>query len=429
MKINDFILHAIKDKAHHQRAWCIAMLAVTLDDPEKQMSKMWSVLRTAQEVQVLTPEGVQVLEDAQLGKPIAGPSTTVFVPKDFFSQWPQGGFTTFGNLLYNSICLWPIFDGRWPYMNSEAKQGDIEKRFAEMLDDPDNEKMRDPSKIYVSDWLRYGQTMKYLEELSPLVVWTLSDKAIVPNKEVQARKEELLKIHAHELENPVVQAKIFKELEDLDASHLANEPGKSFVLSGKSKLIRRKLTIMVGSEQGLDVGKKPVLITQSLHDGLRPEHMIDIMNVSRAGSFDRGAETMYGGVEAKGGERAAAGAYVNADDCGTTLGYTYKVTPHNINNTQGRWRMHEGFTKLIESKEEANALIGETITVRAPNYCRSGPGVLWCKMCLGKALSDNPDSITSTVSAYGSGFLQLFLQSMHAKAAVVVKLRIRDHMS
>lgn len=429
MKINDFIINAVKAKANHKRAWCISVLAVTLDNPEKQMTQMWSVMRGAQEVQVLTPDGVQKLEDAVLGKPIAGPSTTVFVPKGFFAEWPQGGFTTFGNLLYNSICLWPIFGGGWEYINSEVKQGDIEKRFSEMLDDPDNKDLRDPGKIYVSDWLRYGQAMKYLEELSPLVVWTLSEKAIIPNKEVQARKEELLKIHAHELDNPVVQAKIFKELEDLDASHLANEPGKTFVLSGKSKLIRRKLTIMVGSEQGLDVSQKPVLITQSLHDGLRPEHMIDIMNVSRAGSFDRGAETMYGGVEAKSGERAAAGAYVEEDDCGTTIGYTYKVTPHNIANTVGRWRMHEGFTKLIETAGDAKALIGETITVRAPNYCKSGPGVLWCKKCLGKALSENPDSITSTVSAYGSGFLQLFLQSMHAKAAVVVKLRLRDHMS
>lgn len=435
MDINTFFINAVRHKAHYKRSWMFRVFGVALDDPNASTDALepFTVLRTATEVQVKTLDGkMEVLEDAQLGVPALTARTVIFVPAKFFEHWPEGGFTTAGNLIYNSCSLWPVVGSKFGYINERVDERKIEAMFAErMEDDPVDLSTKDPNKIYVSDWLNYGRSIKYQEELSPLFVWTLSERSIVPSDTVLARKEVLLaEARANGTENdPVTQARIFKELEDMDAAELADDPGAVFITSGKSKLVRRKLTIMYGSEQGLDVSQKPLLITQSLHDGLQPEHMVDVMNVSRAGSFDRGAETMYGGVEAKWGDRVMQGAQVVQGDCQSTLGYTYTVTPRQIANTIGRWMFTSDGPKLIEDKHQAMALIGQTIKVRAPNRCKLAPLTKWCTTCLGASLSANPRALGSSVSAYGSGFLQLSLQSMHAKATVLVRLKVRQLMS
>lgn len=433
MDINNFFISAIRDHAHYHRAWVIRVFGVALDDPNKPPTKEWEPIRTSADVQVKLPNGaIEKLEGVVLGQPIMGPHTIVYVPKNFFSLWPEGGYTTAGNLFYNATAIWPVVGKNIPYQNGKVDERKIEAYFQSMVADPPNPEDRDPNLIYVSDWLKYGQAIKYLEEASPLFVWTMSRNSIVPNKEVLARKQELItQAEANgTITDPVTQTKIIKELEDLDKKMLAKEPGANFMLAGKSVIARRKLTIMYGAEQGLDVSKKPHLITQSLHDGLRPEHMTDVMNVSRAGSFDRGSETMLGGVEAKWGDRGMMGSSVQDEDCGTTLGYTYLVTPDDVKNTVNRYLvLPDNSLKLIATQAEAIALVGQIIKVRSPNRCLAGPSTRWCKFCLGANLSANTKAIGLAVSAYGSGFLQLFLQSMHAKAQVTVKLDIRKLMS
>lgn len=435
MDTNTFFINALRSQAHYKRAWMIRTFGVALDDPNTVTGELppWTVLRTATNVQVKLPDGqMEILEEAKLGEPVLSAKSVIFVPPKFFEFWPEGGFTTAGNLVYNSCCLWPVVGAKFGYINERVDERKIEAKFAEaMIDDPEDPSQKDPNLIYVSDWLQYGRAIKYQEEFSSLFVWTLSENSIVPSDEVLKRKEELLaEAQANgTIGDPVTQAKIFKELEDLDSKQLAQDPGAAFITSGKSKLVRRKLTSMYGAEQGLDVSQKPLLITQSLHDGLRPEHLVDVMNVSRAGSFDRGAETMYGGVEAKWGDRVMQGSKVVAEDCGSQLGYTYEVTPRTIANTIGRWMFTSEGVKLIEDKHQAMALIGQTIKVRAPNRCKAAPLTKWCTVCLGAQLSANPRALGLSVSAYGSGFLQLSLQSMHAKATVLVRLKVRQLMS
>lgn len=433
MNTNDFFLNAIRGTAHWKRGWVIRAFAITTEPLSASAEALtpWSILRTPAGVNFVDSTGsLQVIDDARTDTPLLTAKTVLTVPAGFFEHWPEGGTTTAGNLLYNASCLWPTVGAKFGYINERVNQKNIEKLFAaKMVDDPKDPAQRDPSQVYVSDWLRYGQAIKYMEEFTQIFVWSLSAQSVVPSKAVLQRKQELLTQHAADIGNPVVQAKIFKELEDLDAKLLANDPGAAFITTPKHKLARRKLTIMYGSEQGLDAGAAPKLITQSLHDGLKPENMVDVMNVSRAGSFDRGAETMLGGVEAKWGDRIMSAAKMSEDDCGTTLGYTYTVRPMDVDNTTGRYLMDAQGLRLVETTEQAKALVGQRITVRTPARCKAGPSVVWCKYCLGSKLSSNPQSLALAVSAYGSGFLQLFLQSMHAKAAVPVRLKVRELMS
>lgn len=430
MNKNDYLLASIREKAYIKRAWLYRVFGVALDEEHRanDVDKPWTLLRTATSIQVVMPDGSrQDITDAEHGVPLFKPYEVVFVPPNTLEHWAEGGFTTAGNLLYNACAIWPIFGSEWGILNTKIDQKKIEAKFAKMQDDPEEGSARPAGVIYVSDWIKYTKAMRYLEELSPLIVTTLSERAIIPNKEVEKLKLALLEKHKHELDDPVVQARIYKELEDMDAKTLANEPGKVFLETGKSKLIRRKLTIMVGAEQGLDVSRKPAMITNSLHDGFSIDNLQDVMNISRAGSFDRGYETMNGGLEAKDGERSAAGGDVSGEDCGTTRGYTFTVSPNNAHNLVNRYTV-DG-TKAFKDIAEVGPYMGQTITVRSPNRCKGGPGILWCKKCLGLGLGNNPRTIPGTVSAYGSGFLQLFLQSMHAKAPVVVRLNVRGLMS
>lgn len=435
MNINDFYIHAIRGRAHWLRSWVIRAFALSIEQPDDwkkdKVIKPWRIVRTAAGVGFLN-ESLELtpIEGADPQKPLLTALTPIQVPPNFFSEWPEGGVTAAGNLFYNATALWPTVGAKFGYMNERVNQKAVEKLFAaKMLEDPEMESQKDPNSVYVSDWLRYGQAIKYLEEFTQVFVWSLTRNSVVPNQQVLQRKAELLKAHAHELDNPVVQAKINKELSDLDSSLLANDPGASFVGTGKSKLARQKLTIMYGSERGLDVGSDPQLITRSLHDGLEPKNLVDVMNVSRAGSFDRGSETMLGGVEAKWGDRIMAAAKMQNEDCGTKLGYTYTVTKDDIENTIGRNLMEGQGLRMIATEAEAKALLGQRITVRTPARCKAGPSVVWCRNCLGQALSANDKSLGLAVSGYGSGFLQLFLQSMHAKAPVTVTLNVRALMS
>ena len=430
MDINTFYINALRNKAHYKRAWAFRVFGVALDGESKDAILPWTVVRDAVGVYYTDAKGNrEPITDAVLGKALLTATDLILVPPKFFEFWPEGGVTTAGNLLLNATAVWPVVGAKFGYFNGTVSNKDIEQRFLTMQSDPEDLSMKDPSVVYVSDWLKYGQAIKYMEEFSPLFIWTMSRQSIVPSKVVLARKAELLTQHAAELDDPLVQARIKKELEDLDAKLLKDDPGAAFIGAGKSKLARSKLTIAYGSEQGLDMSKRPPFITQSLHDGLRPQHLVDVLNVSRAGSFDRGSETMLGGVEAKWGDRVTMGSEMAVEDCGTTLGYTYRVKPQDVANTIGRWQMLEGGLALISTSDQAMAKIGEVITVRSPNRCKSGPSSKWCKFCLGAQLSENPQAIGLAVSAYGSGFLQLFLQSMHAKATVMKRMNVRALMS
>lgn len=432
MKPQDFFIGAIRASAHYKRAWVLRAFTVTQENPNFKTEGLpeWSIVRSIAGVMFVNASGqLEQIEGVSPTLPIIQANTVLVVPAGFFIHWPEGGVTTAGNLLYHAICLWTTVGSKFGYINTRVSQADIERRFAEsMIDDPEDGK-KDPTQIYVSDWLKYGQAMKYLEEFSQVFVWSLTAASVVPSKVVLQRKKELLEKHANELDNPVIQAKIFKELEDLDAEQFKNDPGKAFITTRKHKLARRKLTIIFGAERGLDASEKPKLIPQSLHDGLKPDDMVEVMNVSRAGSFDRGAETMLGGVEAKWGDRIMSAAKMVPEDCGTTLGYSYTVKPSNVKNTTGRYLMDVRGLTLIETTEQARALIGKRITVRSPARCSSGPSSQWCQYCLGAKLAANDKSLGLAVSAYGSGFLNLFLKKMHSKALIAVRMRVRELMS
>lgn len=434
MNFNDFYIHAIREKAHWDRDWVIRVFTITQEAPDAYKNDLRAYRPVATPVghYFVDPNTQQLvsIEDRLPGKPLAVSTTPITVPANFFEHWPEGGQTTAGNLFFNATCIWPSVGKKIPYINQAFSQGKIEDvYFSKMQDDPEEGNPKDPDVIYVSEWLTYGKCIRYLTEFTQIFVWSLTEDSIIVQPAVVKRKKELLEQYKDQLDDPIVQTKIIKELETLDAEIQKSQPDHVFMGGKKAKQARRKLTGLFGAERGLDNVSTPRLITSSLSEGFKPEDLVEVMNVSRAGSFDRGSETMLGGVEYKWAERVMAGSKVQEQDCQTTLGYTYTVQDKDIKNTVGRYRMLSGGKiELIANEEQAKALVGQTITVRAPNRCKAGPSTTWCKYCLGDKLSSNPTAIGLAVGAYSGGFLQIFLDSMHSKAPVMVKMDLRALM-
>jgi hypothetical protein len=144
-------------------------------------------------------------------------------------------------------------------------------------------------------------------------------------------------------------------------------------------------------------------------------------NVTRAGSFNRGAETMKGGEAFKWLQRASSNINVTIDDCGTKLGNTVLVTEDKLQWITGFNVVTNDGSVLVSNIEEARKYLGKTIIVRSPMYCKV-PKTDYCHKCIGSNLSNSPTGLSVAITQYGSAMLYISMQAVHGKIMAVAKM-------
>jgi hypothetical protein len=180
---------------------------------------------------------------------------------------------------------------------------------------------------------------------------------------------------------------------------------------------------MVGAESGLGDGQDVELIPRSLHEGWDVDKLPAMINNLRAGSFNRGAETMRGGEAVKWLLRASSNINILKGDCGSQLGTEIVLTENNR-------KKYLDFTAITEqgpvqlTEEVIGNYVGKHLKIRSPMYCRFSH-TDFCEICVGPRLAVNPTGASSAISDFGSTIMLMFMKANHGKALLLAKYDYR----
>lgn len=315
--------------------------------------------------------------------------------------------TDVGKLLMNQLLLVYPFGDLVPYLNERFDPGKLDDMVAKMILD---------KKITRAMYNTYMENGYWYCEDGSLSTATWSEKSLTTDPKVLQRKQELLAQYKDQLNDPLVLAKIEKELIDMDKEWLKGDTAAPFyaVEGGKAwKEQRKKMFITVGMAIGFDKGANSfTFIPNSLEDGWTPETLPQAANDIRRGSYGRGIETAKGGEQTKFVLRIFQDVTIDEDDCGTKRGITVTLTENNYKEYLGRYLADDG---TVLTTETAKPLIGKTVVIRSPMYCKTNPG--YCYKCCGD-LFKNLDvrAIGMQAISVTSGFTSLSMKSMHTSS-------------
>lgn len=314
--------------------------------------------------------------------------------------------TDVGKLLMNQLLLVYPFGSLIPYKNERFDPGKLDDEVAQLILD---------KKVTRKMYNTYMENGYWYCSDGSLSVSTLSPKALTTDPQVAIRKQQLLEQYKDKLDDPVVLAKIEKELIALDKAWLNNDDSAPFfaVEGGKAwKEQRKKMYLMVGMATAFDKNTgKYEFVPESLEDGWRPEHIDVMANDIRRGSYGRGIETAKGGEQTKFILRIFQDVTITEDDCGTKRGAKLVLTKDNYTEFLDRYLV-DG---TLLSAENAPNYFGKEILLRSPMYCRSSPG--FCYKCCGEIFKRmDMKAIGLQAISVTSNFTSLSMKSMHSSS-------------
>jgi hypothetical protein len=330
----------------------------------------------------------------------------------------QNTITFYGNLLVNCTCLVYSFGDKVPFqtgpMSVSGMEKLIEKRLVDTYHQDDEHVAAEVRNLYVSEFKKFNEAVRHLEGFTQLCVPSASKKTMTVSPEVIKRRNELLKEHEHDIDDPVVQAHIDRELIQMERDWMRGDPGDRFYIKAKSyEIVRKRLFLMQGQENGF--GKTGAVIKTSLSEGWDAENLPAMANALRNGSYSRGAMTALGGVEAKGNYRIFQNTIVAEDDCGAKLGLRFTLDPAMAPNFLSSSIIEADGTVVELTDANLSQYVGKPIVLRTVGYCKT-PDQNVCAVCVGKKIASTPNAISTYASDLGSVFVSLMLSLMHGTA-------------
>ena len=430
----EFFISALKAEAFRRRAWVFSVFAVTNENKEDSEIFPYMIKKVDNKYTFVDPNNgmnLTVIEDSDTSKPLIDHREQISITYDHAVNLPhieQMFETTYGNLFFNYVVLIFPFGAKIPFQFGRVKASHIESIIEKRLDsNPKEGKGTDPNVIYVSEYLKFGEAMMYLSGFTQLWVPAGSLKTMTCHPDTAKVKAALLEKYKGQLHDPAIIAKIEAELVKFDKEEwLKGDPGaEGFLIKKKSTdVVRKKMFLMYGAEPGFEEKVDVNLITNSLQEGWDINKFHDMLNVSRVGSFNRGAQTQLGGEAVKWLLRASSNMGITEDDCGTKLGIRFNVTENNVNMIMQRYLVTES-EPLLVTDENINSFIGKQVMIRSPMFCKLDK-TDYCAKCCGNKLSTHKTGLSMAVSDYGSSFLGMFMSAMHSKALTTAKMKIKD---
>lgn len=451
MNKREYFLKAMQAEEFRRKAWVISAFALTREAPDayKADPYPYRLIQTPAGYFFVDPDNnnqLSPIEGGRAGEPLFGVKETLMIGvvdkiPNFISEvktMERVTETTYGRLLWNYVVTIHGLKGKVPYQNQRTMPKDIEAMIlprrkpnpenpADMAVPADMDAVeRAKLPIYVEDYVAFCDAIFYLTGFTQLCVPTATPKMIVPPKGLDVLRKKLLEEYKDRLDDPSVIATIDAELVKFDKEYMKGDLSDGFLLSDKAfKLIRKRLFGMVGADQGLRDTVKADAVTNSLVEGVDVNKLPTLINVARASSYRRGAETQKGGESVKWLLRASSNMSITVDDCGSKLGEFVPITEKNKAKLVGFTLVAANGTHKIQTIEDADHYVGKTVMVRSPMYCQLDK-TDYCKTCAGDQLSENPNGLSAAVSDYGNKFLYISLKSAHGSALELVKLDVKS---
>jgi hypothetical protein len=431
----EFFLKAMKAGEYKRKAWVISAFSLVKEIPDqwKKEPFPYRIVQTPAGHFFIDPEkgnSLSMIEDAPAGVPLFAFSDSVELAKgDVENVFEDTVHTCYGNVLFNYTCLiWP-FGTKVAFKTGRINASKLEQELLDRVVDtnpvaaahmpvgfiapPIVEHTHAP--LPVNEYVKFCDAMFHLAGYTQLCVPAKTAKEMVAPPGIKELRDRLLKENKDRLHDPAVIAAIMKQLIAYDKDYLKGDEAMNFLIKGKSfDVVRSKLFLMHGAEFGFGEGGMD-LIDNSLSEGWNVEKFPSMMDSLRAGSYNRGAETMLGGEAVKWLLRASSNMVITKADCGTKLGLGMVVDKKNIYKLPGFSVVTEQGHQKITSAEDAQQYLGKHIMLRSPMFC-SLDKTDYCATCVGDRLSVNPTALSSAISEYGSTFMLISMKAMHGKS-------------
>lgn len=432
MKRLDFLKLSLTWKCYRKTGWMISAFSVTREtegawskDPYlgRIVSHPWGYSFVNEQQELVK------IEDAKPGVPMFAMLEEITVDPTWIVNLHKTEQTIIGSLMVNQLLLVESFGSKIDFIPSNVDIKKIEAIVISRRAEAKAGEPRDPTKIYLDEYLNMGLAVEFLKTISNLSVYSLTERNILPPPGIGEFKAKLKKEYGDTLSDPVKLAEFEKKLIDYDAEYLKGDPSDGKLISGKIRNNgRRKMFLASGAEGGLQGDMVP--ITESLLESvpLNPKNFTALVNGARAGSYFRGVDTVKGGVSAKIAIRAMATFSVKEGDCGTKNGITRVYTKYTIDNLITRRLAGVQGAKPIENLNEAGNYLGKVIKVRSPMYCKF-PGQTFCTVCAGERLSRFPEGLSIPATDMTSAILAASMAAMHKNSLTITKLDLETALS
>lgn len=436
MRRIDFFREAVKAGCYRSKAWLISAFAIASESPEKykQDSFPFRIVRTQTGVFFINPHTHELerIEDADPSEPLFTFKDEITVDSDVCANIPGSITTKLGQLLVNLICIVNAFGKKIPYLEGKVSVGSIEDMVAPRLrDTPGQGEERKDSEIYVDEYIKFVDSLSFLQGLAQLCVWTFTEKNIQKPKGIDEFKAKLVAKYGSKLHDPVELAKFEGELKAYDREYLSDDPSFGKFMSGKGlDVARKKMFLTIGAGETFDHKQSVDPIVNSLSDGwpTTPTDLTNMFNTVRVASYARGTETVNGGVASKVLLRAANNFKIQDTDCGTKLGIRRNLNRSNIKKLVGREILMHNEWLPIKDEEAAKRFQDQDIIVRSPMFCQLDGDNL-CSHCTGERLASNPLGISMTLTEISAIIILTSLKKMHGTVLSTVKMDVDSTFS
>lgn len=417
----DYFLRAMRAECYRHKAWVIEAFAwvdALAHPPERAYP--YALTRQANGSYTFRDPATQeetLLEGTFLKGAPFQLMEAIELPVDALPNVHQRILTCYGNVLVNAVCLIYPFGDKIDFQPGRLKVSGLETLIEKRLVDGTPVH---PQDVSIAEYKRFNEAIRHLEGFSQLCVPSATVKTMTVSPDVIKRRDELFKEHKDHLDDPVVQARIDKELVALEREWMKGDPAERFYIKDKSyDVVRKRMFRMIGSESGF--GKTGEFIGTSLAEGLDIENLPAMVNALRNGSYSRGALTALGGVEAKRNYRTFQNTVVAEEDCGTKLGLRLLLTPAMAKHFISSSVINPDGSVTELTAENLAEYTGKRVVLRSVAYCKT-PDQNICAVCVGKKIAATPNAISTYSADLGSTFLQSFLAAAHGAVLKTTKM-------
>lgn len=443
MKKRDLLIQGLVNdkvlvKGNIEYPWLIGLMSVTRNrkDSQPPEPKAYGYYIEDKIMRAFIPTDNDleevVIEDYKPGVPLFHKDELITIQPNEVPNYKENTplITTVGNLIANVLCLCYGFGSKIPYINDRFNPGDIEDMIKTKLHDnpkEGTEPSQDPNVIYVYEYIRFTDGVGFLTNLDGVVIPSITAKALSGPPDTDKLRNELLAKNSDKMDQLTTLIDIHKTLSDHDIEYLKDDPSTG-VLINKDKdfrIVRSRMFMTHGHGNGFD--DFPEYISKPLSHGYDLKDMPKWVNISRAGTYSRGAETQLGGTGVKEALRATNNLSRVDTDCGTNFGEDVLLDEAMFKKLQGYTAIQGNKAMKIDAEFKGRNL-GKRITVRRPHYCKS-PGESYCPQCLGPKLSLHKNGLSSSIVELSSQMMYLMMKAMHGKVPKATRMEYKRLIS